>query len=263
MNEQAGSSGVQVPQATPTWMWGLVGAIVLLAGFGGGMAGFQLGRQDQSTTTCTYQQTYWLLGASLADRDGKVVVEDIARGGPAASAGLVNGDELAAIDNRAINNAQEAQRIIQADGAGVSVVLTIERDSIFTQYSILLGGIWPGPVPVEPPIIIISPPQPQPPDTYGEPSLGVYYKMIQPGDPFGVRNGALLIMIWEGSSAEAAGLEPGDIVLSVNDTALSTSYTLEDALRDAGSRTIARLRVRDTDGSTRSIRVVLGTSYDK
>ena len=116
MNEQTGSTGVQAPQtATPTWMWGLVGAIVLLAGFGGGLAGYQLGLQDQGTT-CTYQQTYWLLGASLADRGDKVVFQDMARGGPAASAGLVNGDELAAIDNRAINNAQDLALALAAFG---------------------------------------------------------------------------------------------------------------------------------------------------
>jgi S1-C subfamily serine protease len=262
MGDQQVSTTAQSPQAIPTLMWGLISALVLLALAGGGLAGYQLGRQNQGGD-CVYQQTYWLLGASIVDQGGKIVLNDVARGGPAGSAGLENSDELLAIDSQAVDSAQQAQRILSSDGAGVSVVLTIQRDSLVTQYSVLLGGIWPRPLPVEPPIIIVPPPQPQPPDTHGEASLGVYYRMIEPGDPFGVRNGALLIMVWPGGPAEASGLEPGDIILAVDDQALSQSYTLEDALRDVGGHVIVRLKVRDTDGNTQSIRVVLGVSYNK
>jgi len=71
---------------------------------------------------------------------------------------------------------------------------------------------------------------PQPPDTYGDARLGVYYRTIQSGDPFAVSNGALIITVWSGSAAEDAGLEAADIVTRVGSRNLTRSYTLADAL---------------------------------
>ncbi len=58
--------------STPSWLWTVVGVIVLVALAGGGVAGFEYGRQyerENGTGSCTYQNTYWLLGALLADRE--------------------------------------------------------------------------------------------------------------------------------------------------------------------------------------------------
>jgi len=257
------------PHDTPTWIWAAVGAVVLIALAAGGFAGFQAGQQvanSQNCQTVVYpDSTFWLLGALVVDRNQQVMLDQVASGGPADSAGLRSGDRLLAIAEQPVNSASEAKRVIANYGAGAAINVTIERGSRVEQYTVLLGGLvtTEPPIYVEPPIIIMPPPPtypfplpPQPPDTFGEKHLGVYYKMIQPGDPFSVGNGALLISVWDGSAAATAGLGPGDIIVAVNNRDLSTSYTLEDALNET-FRSVVSLTVLKTSGEMEKIRVRL------
>ncbi len=261
-----GTSQANPPHTTPTWVWAAVGAVVLVALAAGGLAGFQAGQQyanSQNCKTAVYpDSTFWLLGALLVDRGPQVVLDQVASGGPADSAGLRTDDRILSINDQPVNSAAEARRIINNYGAGTSVNITVERGGRIQQYTVLLAGLVRvvPPIVVEPPIII-PPPRPtyqppQPPDTFGEKHLGVYYRMLQPGDPFDVPSGALLITVWPGSAADAVGLGPGDIILSVNNRDLSTFYTLEDALNQT-FRNAVTLTVRKTSGETITIRVRL------
>lgn len=229
---------IDLEESTPTmpsWLWTVVGVIVLVALAGGGMAGFEYGRQyerENGAGPCIYQDTYWLLGALLVDRDQAVYWESIASDGPADAADIEEDDRLVAIADQPVNRASEARRIFEDYGAGSQVTLTIERNNRFEQHIILLGYTFPYPCPViatpYPPVIIVPPPQPS--DTSSDARLGVYYRTIQSGDPFAVSDGALIITVWSGSSADKAGLEAADIVTKVGSRRLTRSYTLDDAL---------------------------------
>src|SRR5689334_12697068 len=74
-NESAPAS--QGP-ATPTWIWGVVGAVVLIAMAAGAYAGYQAGQQStigQRCPTVYYpDETFWLVGAQITDRNGQVVL---------------------------------------------------------------------------------------------------------------------------------------------------------------------------------------------
>jgi membrane-associated protease RseP (regulator of RpoE activity) len=258
-------------RGTPTWLWAVVGAIVLIALAAGGIGGFEYGRQFERTQgcpTCVYpDETFWLLGASLDDQPQGVTFVHVASGGPADAASLHDGDRLITVDDQPVNSAAEGRTIFQGYGAGAQVSLTIERNHQVHQIDLLLGSsvrVYPPPIgvtPIFPPPFI--PPQSHtpapypPPDGYGEPHLGVTYRMLLPGDPSGLDNGAMLIQVSPHGPAGAAGLTPGDIILSVDNVALSESYTLEDALTRAGPRPFAVLTVHKTNGETVTVRALL------
>ncbi len=91
-----------------------------------------------------------------------------------------------------------------------------------------------------------------------EARLGVYYRMLKPGDPFEVSEGALIIaLLDENTPAEKAGLAPGDIITQVGDQWLSASWTLSDALSRYAAGDAVRLRTF-RDGRTFTVRAVLG-----
>lgn len=114
------------------------------------------------------------------------------------------------------------------------------------------------PVTVEP---IVIPPDPPiwPGGGQEEARLGVYYRMLKPGDPFEVTDGALIItLLGEGTPAEEAGLVPGDIITQVGDRRLSSSWTLGDALSRYAAGDMVRLRIF-RDGRTFAVRARLGS----
>jgi S1-C subfamily serine protease len=69
------------------------------------------------------------LGVYLHDEDGRVVVQDVAPHGPAASAGLKPGDQIAALADQPVVQVAHAWRVLWRQGAaGVSVPMTVVRD---------------------------------------------------------------------------------------------------------------------------------------
>ena len=226
-------------------------------------AGQQTAIGQRCPTVYYPDETFWLVGAQIIDRGGQVLLDQVAAGGPAESAGLRSGDRLIALSDYPINTSSEAKQMIARYGAGTSLQVTIERSGRIELVTMLLGGLVriEPPIIVEPPIIIVPirptyNPPPPPVNSYGEKYLGVYYRMLEPGDPFAVKNGALLITVWEGGAAELAGLGPGDIVLAVNNIELSQSYTLENAL-DTSYKSVVTLTVLKTSGEKVAIRVRL------
>ncbi len=167
-----------------------------------------------------------------------------------------------AIADQPVNKASDARSMLEGYGAGSQVNLTVERNNRFEQHIIMLGYIYPYPCPVVPPtyppVIIVPPPQPS--DTFSEARLGVYYRTIQPRDPFAVIDGALIITVWSGSPAEKAGLEAADIVTRVGGQRLTRGYTLGDALDRYSAGDRVSLGVWDhRTGKTVTLWVTLGS----
>ena len=71
------------------------------------------------------------LGVYLHDEDGRVVVQDVAPLGPAASAGLKPGDQIAALADQPVVQVAHAWRVLWRQGAaGVSIPMTVVRDGM-------------------------------------------------------------------------------------------------------------------------------------
>ncbi len=243
----------------------VIAAIVLTSILAGGIAGFFIGRwyeQRQQPIFPAYDAAY-LLGATLDDQGDAVVVRDLILGGPAYNAGIQEGDHLKVIEQQPVNDARQAEKIIEGYAVGDMLRVEIDRNHFIEQYTVTLGLYLPIQDPTVPPpatptpIMIIPPPQPQ--GSFGDARLGVYYRMLEPGDPFGVADGALMITVWDGGPASQAKLSAGDIVLQVEGRKLSQTYTLENALDNFRPGQTVRLYVLKAGGSETTIRVTLGS----
>lgn len=250
---------VTAPAVTnsPNWRRWLVSLAALLLVF---VAGYLLGRELERRNR---YDTYWLLGATLAqDLDG-VYFDYVHPGGPASMAGLEAGDRVGAIDGQPVTRAEQARRYIAEHDPGETVQITFRRGSFSDQVSVLLGFlIVIYPEPYDPVVIIPDPiwPTNAPPPIRGtsqDGRLGVYYRMLEAGDPFSVDHGALIITVWPNSPAESGGLAPGDIIIEVQDRAIGASLTLEQALERYEQEDVISLRVVRADGTDTTVRVRL------
>ncbi|MCI7474065.1 MAG: trypsin-like peptidase domain-containing protein [Clostridiales bacterium] len=91
----------------------------------------------------------------------------------------------------------------------------------------------------------------------GKPNVGILMNNVsQEAQRYGIPAGAEIKAILDGSCAQKAGLQVGDIITAINDTAVSTSSALSEAVKDnkAGD-TIAFTVYRN--GETLTINVVL------
>jgi S1-C subfamily serine protease len=93
--------------------------------------------------------------------------------------------------------------------------------------------------------------------TSEEGRLGVYYRLIEPGDPFSVTSGALIITAWPGGPADGAGLEAGDIILQVGQQNVTGRQTLEDMVQRYQAGEVITVRVLKAGGGEISVRVRL------
>jgi serine protease Do len=213
------------------WPWPLgVGALLLLA------------------TTLAEAQPWSWLGVRIRDMSEQemdeiarrhgigegfgVVIVDVMDDTPAARAGMRAGDIVVAFEGRPVTDSRLLQRLIARAPAEVEMRLTVLRSE--------------GRQPL--PVRLVSMPRPvvgeriaaefgfvlQEPDT---PARGAAARPTPVGAP-AVR------FVARGSVAEQAGLEVGDVILTVNDHAVLTRDGAREALSEAGIERPLRLTVR-------------------
>jgi S1-C subfamily serine protease len=243
---------------TATLVWILVAVIVLVALASGSIMGFLGGRLFGPRV-----EYVDLLGAIIEDRGNKVVLDPVQAGGPANLAGLQTGDQLLSIDGKNITGAAQARSIIERHKTGDEIKVVIRRPpGMIHEYTVVLGVFGAAVTPIPPlptPTIHYVPPPPDQDQSPSEARLGVKYRMVVPGDPFDVSDGAQIIVLHGGSPAEAAGLATGDIILSIDGRELTEDYTLNDALERYEEGESVRLRVW-RQGRTFTVVVKLGGS---
>jgi S1-C subfamily serine protease len=253
--EPATESGESV---TPAWLWGLVAIIVLISLAAGGIAGFMGGRwYERKHSIPVIVDTSSLLGAQLIDTSEGVFFTGVIPGGPSDQAGIVENDRMDSIDGETIDSAKQAEQIISKHNAGDSILVTVERNYRYNQYTVVLGSYSPVVVGVT----IMPPTQTYPappPGQYADARLGIYYRMLEPGDPFEVDEGALIVsLLGTNNPAELAGLQIGDIILQVNNQPVTGENNLEAVLdRFSGGETVTIEYF--SDGAKRSVTVTLG-----
>ena len=71
--------------------------------------------------------------------------------------------------------------------------------------------------------------------------------------------GVYVVEVTKGSGADAAGVQAGDRVLAVDDTAVSDSSALKNYLKDKGIGDTVNLQV-ERDGKVLTLAVTLGAS---
>jgi S1-C subfamily serine protease len=243
-----------------SWLWVMVGLIVLISLVAGGIAGFTFGRlYEQSHSAVDDDYLYLLLGAEVGQRADGVYLERVDSSGPAYSAGLREGDRLERVGRERVESAEQVKRLLADYRPGDEVLITVERTPWISQYAVTLGYyLVYVEYTVEPPVVPVpvDPPLPQP-NAYEEARLGVYYRMLEADDPFGVDEGALVVSVWDGGPADQAGLAPGDIITGVGGMPVSGSNDLGQVLDNFRAGESVRLTVY-TGGAHQNVRVTLG-----
>ncbi|GAB4477748.1 MAG: hypothetical protein Kow00124_21300 [Anaerolineae bacterium] len=240
--------------ASPSPLGVFVLALLLLALLAGGVGGFMLGRSYERSLFAEDHLAF-LLGARLVDDEGYVILKDVVSGGPAANAGLVEGEVIERIGAERLEDAAQGRSILAGFSSGDSVLLTVRRFPRVEQYTVVLGSY-------APPVVILPPDPPLPPTMppvvvpgqMQEARLGVYYRMIRPEDNLSASEGALLILLDD--YAAVAGLQVGDIITAVDGVSLTQSMTLEQALDRYSAGERVRLAINRA-GETFSLRVTL------
>lgn len=191
-----------------------------------------------------------------------VVVEDVVRNGPAENAGVKESDVITDFDGERVRSARQFSRLVEETPAGRAVKMTVLRNGQRVTLDVKpearqFGRVMP-----------ITPRIPEMPDMsnlelrirpqmeslerqlrdlpeitafaeaydWGNGRLGVQVQNLneQLASYFGVKHGALVASVGKDSAAAKAGLKAGDVITSVNGTAVENPNDLRRALRDAG-----------------------------
>jgi serine protease Do len=172
-------------------------------------------------------------GADPANPSG-ALVDDVQSGSPAAAAGIRQGDVILAVDGQPVQTAEDLPRLIGMSKIGHKLHVTVQRNgrrdelvaTLAPQPSPALvanadgdGATGAAPVPRVGPFGIAL--RPLTPDLR---------KQLRPGQSI---KGVVVSDLVPGSPAARLGLQPGDIIESVNRVAIETPDAAEARLRDA------------------------------
>jgi serine protease Do len=159
-------------------------------------------------------------GVGLANARGAIVREP-SPDGPAGEAGVKSGDIITKVDGEQIDDALDLSRTIAGKAPGAVVELTIWRDGAETTVSVTLTEL------TEEVAAANEPEAQTPPADLPESTKSLGMTLVPNGDG----TGGLLIQDVEADSIAAKrGLNVGDVLLEVDNKALSTISDFTDAV---------------------------------
>lgn len=171
-------------------------------------------------------------------------VREVSAGGPAALAGIRQGDVITRLSGSAVHRAAELRLQLETATVGHSLGLSVARAEGAVRVDVRLADT--------PKIQVaengLSPALHVAATSTEEPSLGARARAVDSGAseraglarPFG----ALIVTVEPQSPLARAGLKPGDVVLKVNDTEVANPRQFSEALDGLQSGTPAQLFVR-------------------
>ena len=205
-----------------------------------------------------------------------VVIDEVTRDSPAATAGLKKGDIVVEFDGERVRSVRQFTRLVQETPAGrktqavvirdgQKINVTIEpRDSngyVFSNGELSLLGDLAGdfafelPRPAAPPAPPAAPKPPVPPpypdfDTFiwrSNNSLGIQVGDLseQLAQYFGTKDGVLVTSVADDSAASKAGVKAGDVITSLNGSEVTSPSDLRrriQRLEDGDEFTMAVMR---------------------
>jgi serine protease Do len=191
-----------------------------------------LGIQIQAVTE-DLARTYKLKEARGA------VISQLTAGGPAEKAGLQQEDVIVAADGRPIQDNGDLSRYIAGKAPGVTVKLDIVRAGQAKTLSVTLGTFPDDPT------------EATGEDEGGTKKLGMTLRDLTPDLaeklelPKGTK-GVLVMEVEAGEPSEQAGLQRGDLIVSVNGKPVESTAAFQKEIEAARPDGVARLRVRNS-----------------
>lgn len=193
--------------------------------------------------------------------------------GPAAKAGLKVGDVVLEFNGQRVEGTEQLMRLVRETPAGREVKLVVSRGGA-SQTLALRTGARKGftarggdGLQFEIPKFetrTFEVPEFRMPDVpkahmgWQSPALGIEGESVdsQLAQFFGVKQGVLVRSVLQGTPAEKAGLRAGDVILKVDDTAVSSPREISAALRAAlgdGRKSVVVALMRERKETTLSI----------
>jgi serine protease Do len=197
---------------------------------------------------------------NLKDERG-VEVSSVAEDGPAAKAGIKDGDVVLEFNGQPVQGTTQFQRMVRETPVGRQVKITIWRAGATQTVTATVGeskmtmvnpedGNWNFSMPMPP-----TPPMPAAPYfdmprfqmSSQNPMLGIEGEPLgqqeQLAEFFGVQEGVLVRSVRKGSAAEKAGLKAGDVITKVDDSKVTTTGEITRTLRGLKSKKTFNLTV--------------------
>jgi serine protease Do len=182
---------------------------------------------------------------------------------PAAKAGFKEGDVVLEYNGQAVEGSAQLTRLVHETPVGRQVKVVVWRNGASQTLTATLeagknmvfggGGTWVMPevrmpeitIPPIPPIEI-----PRFEMSYQNPVLGIYGESLgqqeQLAEFFGVKDGVLVKSVGKNSGAEKAGIKAGDVIVKVEDSSISSSRDITNALRaNRSKKTVTVVVVRN------------------
>jgi serine protease Do len=193
-----------------------------------------------------------------------VEVSSVAEDGPAAKAGIKDGDVVLEFNGQPVQGTTQFQRMVRETPVGRQVKITIWRNGATQTVTATVGenkmtmmnsddGNWNFSMPTMPPM---PPTAPMPPRVFEmphfqmssqNPMLGIEGESLgqqeQFAEFFGVQEGVLVRSVKKGSAAEKAGLKAGDVITKVDDSKVTSTADITRALRGLKSKRTFNLTV--------------------
>jgi S1-C subfamily serine protease len=220
-------------------IWKIVGWIAILAlvlgvgaAAGGGIV-YAMRRAD-GPVICLPRD------AALSDEpEAGIVIASVAEDGPAAQAGVARGDILLQIDDETVDDFIELAGALEGYEPGDEVQLRVLHGDDERTLTATLG------------------------DRDGGAYLGVTPCTGLPGPVpmvtiHGEEPGALIVHVEPDSPADSAGLQAGEVIVSVDDQKLDAENTLADVIASYEPGDTVTLEVREPGEESRDVTVELG-----
>lgn len=201
-----------------------------------------------------------------------VVIDDVDSEGPAAKAGFKAGDIVVSFDGETVRSARQFARVVEETPAGRPVKAEVLRSGARVSLEVTPGSgrdmrfsmsdddarVWPHGRVFDfraMPDLRELERLPEMMDGLGlggHIRLGVSVQGLTPqlAEYFGVKDGVLVSAVQDDSPASRAGLEAGDVITSVNGSAVDDASELRRLLRDAPQATVKVGVMRDRKAMT-------------
>jgi serine protease Do len=185
-----------------------------------------------------------------------VEVSSLAEEGPAAKAGVKQGDVVLEFNGQPVQGTAQFQRLVRETPVGRQVKITVWRGGATQTVTATVGenkqsttmispgdGSWNFSMPM-PAMPNVSPmPDMEFPHlnmTSQNPMLGIVGEPLAREDQlaefFGVQDGVLVRSVKKGSAAEKAGIKAGDVITKVDDSKVTSSSEITRVLRGLKSK---------------------------
>ena len=177
------------------------------------------------------------VGQTLANSFGLpkpagALVSSVDPGGPAAKAGLQAGDVILGVNGTPVDDSTDLPSQIASMKPGTKATLDVWRDKSKKQLTVMLGSMSDTKV------------ADNAGQSAGEGRLGVSVRALTPQEKSGASISHGLLVQQSSGAAASAGIQPGDVILAVNGSPVSSPDQLRQIIAKAGN-SVALLIQRD------------------